>query len=92
MARTIFFISDGTAITGETLGHSLLAQFSGVEFSQMRIPFVGDKSAALEAVAKVNLAGRQDKAMPIVINTIVDKELSAIIHSSKAVILDLLVK
>lgn len=25
--RSVFFISDGTAITAETLGHSLLAQF-----------------------------------------------------------------
>ncbi|MDD2670615.1 kinase/pyrophosphorylase, partial [Zoogloea sp.] len=25
--RPVFFISDGTGITAETLGHSLLAQF-----------------------------------------------------------------
>lgn len=89
MSRTVFFISDGTAITGETLGHSLLAQFAGLEFSQVRIPFVSDKKAALDAVAQVNSAGRKDKAAPIVINTIVDKELSAVIHGSAAVVLDL---
>ncbi|MEL0028566.1 MAG: kinase/pyrophosphorylase, partial [Perlucidibaca sp.] len=27
MKRSVFFISDGTGITAETLGHSLLAQF-----------------------------------------------------------------
>ena len=30
--RSVFFISDGTAITAETLGHSLLAQFPNVDF------------------------------------------------------------
>ncbi len=89
MFRTVFFISDGTAITGETLGHSLLAQFSGVEFTQVRIPFVGDATAALEAVAQINRAGKRDRARPIVINTIVDKKLSAIIRSSESVVLDL---
>ena len=28
--RSVYFISDGTAITAETLGHSLLAQFPNV--------------------------------------------------------------
>ena len=30
--RSVFFVSDGTAITAETLGHSLLAQFPTVDF------------------------------------------------------------
>ena len=34
--RSVFFVSDGTAITAETLGHSLLAQFPNVDFD---IPF-----------------------------------------------------
>jgi len=89
MPHTVFFISDGTAITGETLGHSLLAQFSGLEFAQVRIPFVGDKAAAQEAVEQINAAGKKDQARPIVINTIVDKKLSAVIRSSDAVVLDL---
>ena len=35
-----FFISDGTAITAETLGKSLLSQFSDVEFDIQVIPYV----------------------------------------------------
>ena len=30
--RTVFFVSDGTGITAQMLGHSLLTQFEGVEF------------------------------------------------------------
>ena len=38
--RPVFFISDGTGITAETIGHSLLTQFNGSEFRTLRIPFV----------------------------------------------------
>ncbi|HNQ76141.1 MAG TPA: kinase/pyrophosphorylase, partial [Pseudothauera hydrothermalis] len=44
--RTVFFISDGTGITSETLGHSLLAQFPDARFRQVRIPFVDDVDKA----------------------------------------------
>jgi hypothetical protein len=32
LARTVFFISDHSGVTAETLGHSLLSQFEGVSF------------------------------------------------------------
>ncbi len=89
MSRTFFFVSDGTAITSETLGHALLAQFPQIKFKQVRIPFVGDEDAALEAVKQINAANKTDKASPIVINTIVDKEISSVIHSSEGIVLDL---
>ena len=36
----MFFVSDGTGITAQMLGHSLLTQFEGVEFNQVTLPFV----------------------------------------------------
>lgn len=45
-SRTIFFISDGTGITAETLGHSLLTQFEGVRLKMVRIPFVNSTDKA----------------------------------------------
>ena len=44
--RTIFFVSDGTGITAETIGHSLLTQFEGIEFKQIRLPFVDTEKKA----------------------------------------------
>lgn len=35
MKRTAFFISDGTGITAETLGQSLLAQFETIDFTKL---------------------------------------------------------
>jgi len=34
----VFFVSDGTGITVEMLGHSLLTQFDGIRFDQMTVP------------------------------------------------------
>lgn len=89
MSRTMFFISDGTAITSETLGHALLIQFPQVNCRQVRIPFVIDKNTAFAAVRQINAASSKDGALSIVVSTIVDKELLAIIHGSECIVLDL---
>jgi regulator of PEP synthase PpsR (kinase-PPPase family) len=39
----VFFVSDGTGITAQMLGHSLLTQFEGVEFKQITLPFVDSR-------------------------------------------------
>jgi regulator of PEP synthase PpsR (kinase-PPPase family) len=89
MKRTVFFISDGTAITTETLGHSLLTQFPDVEFDQRRLPFISDLAGAAEAVTLIDDASRQDGAPAIVFNTIVDEALCKVLRGSDGFILDL---
>ena len=89
MQRTVFFISDGTAITTETLGHSLLTQFPDVAFKQTRIPFVSDADKAREALAKINAACKENGAAAIVILSIVDKKTRQIVSDSNAITLDL---
>ncbi|MDX1556021.1 MAG: pyruvate, water dikinase regulatory protein [Xanthomonadales bacterium] len=88
MQRTVFFISDGTAITTETLGHSLLTQFPDIAFRQVRIPFVADASMARDAVKQINDAAREDGAPPLVFNSIVDTSLTEILMDSEGMILD----
>ena len=89
MKRTVFFISDGTAITAETLGHSLITQFPGVEFKQVRMPFVDSEMACLDAVRAIDEACDRDDAPALVFNTVVNAQLCEIIGTSKGVILDL---
>ncbi|MBN9340909.1 MAG: ATP-binding cassette domain-containing protein [Comamonadaceae bacterium] len=48
MQRTVFFISDSTGITAETIGNSILAQFEGVRFA-----YAPGAPAALEGVSCV---------------------------------------
>ena len=40
--RTVFYLSDRTGITAETLGHSLLTQFDGIEWETINVPFLDD--------------------------------------------------
>lgn len=79
-SRTVFFISDGTGITAETLGHSLLTQFEGVRLKQVRMPFVNSPEKVWECVDRIREATRLDGARPIVFSTLVDRELNAILR------------
>ena len=89
MQRTVFFISDGTAITPETLGHSLLTQFPHVRFRQIRIPFVTDVDKAHEAARQINTALAEDGLAPIVFISIIDSEVRGILDDTGGVTLDL---
>ena len=53
MHRTIFYVSDGTGITAETIGHSVLTQFDGVDFESYRIPFVDSEEKARAAALRL---------------------------------------
>ncbi|MHB1816292.1 MAG: kinase/pyrophosphorylase, partial [Steroidobacteraceae bacterium] len=48
--RTVFFVSDQTGVTAETLGHSLMTQFEGLEFRAVTLPFVSTVDKAEEVV------------------------------------------
>jgi regulator of PEP synthase PpsR (kinase-PPPase family) len=89
MRRTVFFISDGTAITTETVGHSLLTQFPGVEFQQVRIPFVDSPAKARDAVAWIDQASAADGAAAIAFISIIDEHTRSVFHGSRGITLDL---
>lgn len=87
--RSAFFISDGTAITAETLGKSLLSQFSDVEFDIQVIPYVDTVQLAHEAVKRINTAYEKTQLRPLVFDTIVSDEIREIINSANAHNLDI---
>lgn len=86
--RTVFFISDGTAITAESLGHSLLSQFEDIAFRQVRIPFVDNPEKAQECVAQIRAAREADGVRPVVISTLVNTEISNQIGEADALLLN----
>lgn len=88
MRRTVFYISDGTGITAETIGHSVLTQFEGLQFDSLRIPFVDTESKARQAVERIRAVGDSSGARPIVVNTVIDERLSLILSDSGALMLD----
>ena len=88
MQRTVFYVSDGTGITSETIGHSVLTQFGGVDFTTHRIPFVDSESKAEGAATRIKSEYARSGMRPIVINTIMDRQLSERLAASGALMLD----
>ena len=82
--RTIVFVSDGTGITAEAMGHSLITQFEGVRFRQVRIPFVDSIEKAESAVEQINGIGNSTGQRPILFTTLVNPELAAVVHRANA--------
>ena len=86
--RTIFFVSDQTGVSAETMGHSLLTQFDGLEFRQVTLPFISTVDKAEEAVRKINATAVADGLRPIVFSTLVREELRTVLLGSNALLLD----
>ncbi len=86
--RPVFFVSDGTGITAETIGNGLLTQFPEVRYATQRIPFVGTEAKARHAAQRIREVAERTGLRPIVINTVVDGTLGAILAESGALMLD----
>jgi regulator of PEP synthase PpsR (kinase-PPPase family) len=86
--RSVFFVSDGTAITAETLGHSLLAQFPNVNFDMHIIPYIDSEKSALNVVQQINAVADRDGTLPLVFDTLVNPAVREIINTANAVNLD----
>jgi regulator of PEP synthase PpsR (kinase-PPPase family) len=88
--RTVFFVSDGTGITAETFGHSLLSQFEGQRLREIRLPFTDTPDKAQEAVERINQQGKLDGMRPIIFSTLVNESINAIVRRANAMFLDLI--
>jgi len=88
-SRAIIFVSDGTGITAEMLGKGLLSQFDGINFRQVRFPFVDSVERAKDCVQAIREAHKQHGARPLVVMTIMNPDISTMLHQEDALVLDL---
>lgn len=86
--RSVFFVSDGTGITAETLGRSLLTQFENIVFVQTLLPFVDNPEKARVAVERIDRAARADRVRPIVFSTLIDKSVRDVIGRSQGLLIE----
>jgi regulator of PEP synthase PpsR (kinase-PPPase family) len=86
--RTVYFLSDQTGVTAETVGHSVLAQFAGLEVHEVTLPFVSSVDKAHEAVRRINRTAEVEGVRPIVFSTLVEDELRGIVMKCNALFLD----
>ena len=87
--RTVFFLSDQTGVTAETLGHSLLTQFDSHNFRQVTLPFIDNDDKAREAVKKINEAAINADARPIIFSTLVQDEFRSVVREANGLHLDI---
>lgn len=86
--RPVFFVSDRTGITSETLGHALLTQFSIINFEYFSLPFITSEDKARAAVREICKAGKNSGLRPIVFSTMVKDDYKPIIESCDAHMID----
>lgn len=87
--HAVFFVSDGTGITAETLGYTLLSQFQSFSYKQRTIPFVDTVAKAEKAVLKINETAAHYSTRPLVFASIVNPEIQGIVSTCNGKIIDL---
>ena len=87
--RTVFYVSDGTGITAETLGHSLLTQFEGLRLRHVRLPFTDSEVKAHDALTRISQQAAIDGVRPVVFSTLVNARVNEIVRQADALFLDL---
>lgn len=85
----VFFISDHTGITVETLGYSVLTQFSNLDFDIQEIPFMNSTKKAELAVESIDRCYQKTRMSAIVFSSITDTKLRSIVKQSQGVVMDL---
>lgn len=88
MNRTVFFLSDRTGITAETLAHSLLTQFEGVIWNKVSCPYVDTRAKARAVVAQINAAAERDGARPLLFSTLIDPAIREEIAVTNGLLID----
>ncbi len=88
-SRDVFYVSDGTAITCETLGHVVLGQFPFIP-NQKTFPFVETPSKALDVVKQIDHSYQRHGVKPLVFFSIVIPEVREMLLAAPAHCYDVL--
>ncbi len=86
--RSVYMISDGTALTVESLGSSLLTQFESVKFVTYVLPFIDSIEKAENVCKTIANDYENTNLKPLVFMTLVDPKISDMIRSTSACVFD----
>lgn len=87
--REVFYISDGTAITAETMGHAVLGQFP-LQTKQTTLPFVENMQRAKQVLQLIEQSYKENNQKPLVFFSIVIPEIKSKILECNAHCYDVL--
>lgn len=89
MVRYVFMLSDGTGITAEALGNSLITQFENILFEKTTIPYIDSVEKAENVVLRINDSFKLTGTKPLIFMTLINPEIRSIIKKADASVYDL---
>jgi len=90
LSRTVFFVSESTGITAETLGQSLLSQFSQeVMFKTIYMPFISTPEKARDLANRLSELTLSEGKRPIVFATMPVIEIREILSGASCLYIEL---
>jgi len=84
----VFFLSDSTGISAETMGNALLIQFPGLRFERTLIPFISSVEEALGVVARLDAALDASERTPLVFTTAANDEVRLALRRTRCPLID----
>ncbi|MGR5243746.1 posphoenolpyruvate synthetase regulatory kinase/phosphorylase PpsR [Vibrio sp. PNB23_22_6] len=88
-SRDVFYVSDGTAITCETLGHVVLGQFPFIP-NEKAFPFVESADKVADVVKEIETSYQRNGVKPLVFFSIVLPDVREILRTAPAYCYDVL--
>src|SRR3954468_4849694 len=83
----VFFLSDSTGISAETMGNALLIQFPQLRFERRLIPFISTPDEARRVVEVLDRAA-EGPVTPIAFTTAATDEIREVLHPTKCPMID----
>jgi regulator of PEP synthase PpsR (kinase-PPPase family) len=87
--RTVFYVSESTGITAETVGHSLLSQFDSLDYEQVYMPYINTEARARALTERMQEAADRDGVRPLVFSTMLDDNIRSILKGGNCYFLEL---
>ncbi|HFE39200.1 MAG TPA: kinase/pyrophosphorylase [Gammaproteobacteria bacterium] len=88
-STTVFFLSDGTGITAEKLGQTLLSQFAHIKFKRVRRPYLTSMEAVAKVADEINLVSENGGLPTLVFSTLVAEASRELLRNCNARLFDL---
>lgn len=85
----VFFVSDRTGITAETLGNALLTQFDQFDIRRQTLPFVNTREKAEATVDYIDHLAAGAERTPVIFSTTVTEDVRTILRRAHALFFDL---
>ena len=84
----VFFLSDSTGISAETMGNALLIQFPSLRFERTLIPFISSAKEAERVVARLDAALDSSARTPLVFTTAANDEVRLALRHTRCPLID----